>query len=217
MRLDTSELIAGVALLDVRRLLRGFNVEIGQLDVEHLLGLEDTAALALLVELTRLGLLKRRTTADGEYRWVPTIRGNALAGAKALAPMTQKTADALLQKVLDRAREVNQRSDFLYTIIRIDVFGSYLSDQPRINDLDLAIELRARLADEDEHFEACQRQSDEAYRAGRRFRTVADSLSWPEEKVRLFLRARSARVSLHPSDEPARLGAATRTVFSHDR
>ncbi len=112
-------------------------------------------------------------------------------------------------------REVNARTNFLYTVARVDAFGSYLSDLPRINDLDLAIELRARLADDDAHFEACQRERDEAYRAGRRFRTVADSLSWPEERVRLFLRARSARISLHPIDEPRKLRVTTRTVFAH--
>ena len=215
MRLDTNELIAGVAVLEVRRLLRRFNAGFGQLDVERLLDVDDKAALALLDELSRLGLLKR-TKAHGEWLWVPTVQGNALAGAKALAPMTRTTADALLQKLLDRVLEVNARADFLYTIVRVDVFGSYLSDRPRINDLDLAIELRARLADDDAHSDACQRQSDEAYRAGRRFRTIADSLSWPEEKVKLFLRARSARISLHPIDEPQRLGVATRTVFTQE-
>lgn len=215
MRLDTNELIAGVPILEVRRLLRRFNAGIGQLEVEGLLGLDGKAALALLDELSRLGLLKR-AKAEGDRHWVPTVQGNALAGAKALAPMTRKTADALLQKLLARVLEVNARADFLYTVTRVDVFGSYLSERPHLNDLDLAIELRARLEDEDEHFDACQRQSDEAYRAGRRFHTIADSLSWPEEKVRLFLQARSARISLHPIDEPQKLGVATRTVFALD-
>lgn len=128
MRIDTNELIAGVAILEVRRLLRDFNAGIGQLDVERLLDLDGEAALALLSELSRLGLLKRTKT-DGERRWVPTVQGNALAGAKALAPMPRKTADALLQAFFDRVREVNARADFLYTVAWVDVFGSYLSDR----------------------------------------------------------------------------------------
>lgn len=69
MRLDTNELIAGAPILEVRRLLRRFNDGIGQLDVEGLLGLNGKAALALLDELSRLGLLKR-SKAEGERHWM---------------------------------------------------------------------------------------------------------------------------------------------------
>lgn len=212
MRLDPSEVIAGIPILEVRRLFRELNAGMRLTDVAELLSLEARAARELVDELQRLDLLAR--VHRNPDAWAPTPKGNALAGAKALPPMTRKTAEELLAKFLQRVQQVNASDEYLYTVARVDVFGSYLSDQPTLNDLDLAIDLQPREPDPDKHFDACEAESRAAYAAGRRFPSYADQLGWPEEKVRRFLKARSPRLSLHGIDEPRQLGTSTKTLIA---
>ncbi len=161
MRLDPSDAIAGLPILEVRRLFRTLNAGMRLEDITDLLDL----------------------------------------------------AGELLAKFLQRVQQVNASEEYLYTVSRVDVFGSYLSNQPTLNDLDLAIELQPREPDPDKHFDACEAESRAAYAAGRRFPSYADQLGWPEEQVRRFLKARSPRLSLHGIDEPRQLGTSTKTLI----
>lgn len=211
MRLDRDEVIAGVPILAIRGLLRKLNWRIGLADVARVLTLDPAEARALVDELHLLGLI---APVNGEQdTWAPTPRGNALAGARALPPMTRKTAEALLEAFLRRVTELNTSNKYVYRVARVVVFGSYLSDSPTMNDLDLAVEFVPRETDPDRHFEACERHTQAARAAGRRFSGFVDQLGWPEEEVRRFLKARSPRISLHDMDELRKLRATARTVF----
>jgi len=211
MRLDKTAVIAGVPVLEVRRLLRTFALGFGRPGVERLLRLDERAADALVTELEQLGLIE--ATLGPERGWVPTTKGNALAGALALSPMRRAKADKLLARVLDRVRQVNASDDFLYYVTRVEVFGSYLSDTTTLNDLDIAIELRPRDPDKGAHFEACEVLTKREMAAGRRFATYTAQLGWQQKKVWRYLKARSPRVSLHELDELSRLGTERRTLF----
>lgn len=211
MRLDPSDAIARIPILEVRRLFRTLNAGMRVEDVADQLDLEVRAARQLVDALQRLDLLA--LVSSNPDVWAPTVKGNALAGATALPPMTRKTAEGLLAKFLRRVQQINASEEYLYTVSRVDVFGSYLSNRPTLNDLDLAIELQPRESDPDKHFDACEAECRAAYAAGRRFPSYADQLGWPEEKVRRFLKARSPRLSLHGIDEPRQLGTSTKTLI----
>ncbi len=46
---------------------------------------------------------------------------------------------------MDRAKQINANgTDFVFGISRLAVFGSYLTDKPKLGDLDIAVELRPR-------------------------------------------------------------------------
>jgi hypothetical protein len=85
---------------------------------------------------------------------------------------------------------------------------------PELNDLDLAIELKPKEQNPEAHRSRCREQRAAAEAAGRRFQNMIDELFWPENRVRLYLKARSPRVSLHDIDEPQLLGAESRAVFT---
>jgi predicted nucleotidyltransferase len=58
------------------------------------------------------------------------------------------SAEEVLRKFLDRVRVVNGRQELAHSVESVVVFGSYLSDAERLNDLDIAVELRAKWHDD---------------------------------------------------------------------
>jgi hypothetical protein len=84
----------------------------------------------------------------GPEHWHLTLKGSALANARARKPITRKTAERLIEEFLARVREVNA-GDYAYRVRRVIVFGSFLSDSADLGDVDLSIELEDRYADPD--------------------------------------------------------------------
>jgi hypothetical protein len=71
-----------------------------------------------------------------------TSRGEAFANASAAKPVFLKTAETLLQQFLERKRVL---------------FGSMLSEAERLGDVDIAIELLPKVAEEAEFRKWCDR------------------------------------------------------------
>ncbi|HQR20374.1 MAG TPA: hypothetical protein PKV98_05890 [Burkholderiaceae bacterium] len=109
-------------------------------------------------------------------------------------------------------REANSRNDFVFYVTRVDLFGSCLTGAELVNDVNLAVELTPRQADD----EACEAARRTARQAGRRFRSLTDELGWPERQLLLFRRGRSRRLSLHDIRELQRLGVPSETIFRVD-
>jgi hypothetical protein len=212
MRIDSRASIAGVPALDVRRLLRTFDPGLSTESAQRVLGIGRDEASRLIRELEQRGLIQREGATKRWY-WRNTIAGNAFALATAAPAMSRKSVDELLRRFLDRVREVNSSPDYLYEIERVDVFGSYLTEADRLNDLDLAIAIRPKHKDLKLHFEACQAQSHAAQAAGRNFGSFLAFLGWSEHKVWLYLKSRSRGLSLHRIDEPNRINAPSRAIF----
>lgn len=76
-------------------------------------------------------------------RWAPTEQFRRLALASTGRGITRAEAEALLAKVIERARWINcHPTETLHTVVRVAVFGSFLSDKAVLGDLDLAVELQ---------------------------------------------------------------------------
>ena len=59
--------------------------------------------------------------------WTPyraTVTGNAMAMSKKLPPLTRASAEALLERVISTAHEINADPDMAYDITYLAVFGS---------------------------------------------------------------------------------------------
>ncbi|MGB7437553.1 MAG: hypothetical protein WBR26_20380 [Candidatus Acidiferrum sp.] len=124
-----------------------------------------------------------------------TMKGNALRLAKASRPITRASAERVLRELLDRVLAVNDRSELAYRVESVVVFGSYLSKTERLNDLDIAVELKAR-RDDDASFESLRKASMErALASGRRFRNVVEEVGWPQIEVLSILKNRSRTIS----------------------
>ena len=213
MHIDPKSQIAGVPSLRVRELLHRMRRRTWSLEfVVKRLDLSDAQAAELTAELLRLGYIEPTSSDTNHYR--RTLAGSAFSQASAARPLTRKTARLKLDEFLERVHEVNRDDRLAYRVRRVVIFGSYLTKQERINDIDVAVELEKRYAG-DEGEAVCEARVREAEEAGRQFDSYMDTLYWPRDEVLLRLKARSRAISLHDirMEESFLRQTETRVVF----
>jgi len=93
------------------------------------------------------------------------------------------------------------------------VFGSYLTDSPRLGNIDIAVELVAREED-------CQKQRaledahiSYARSKARRFRNILAEVYWPRDEVGLFLKSRARAISLHTTEDAKIYGDKCKVLY----
>ena len=72
-----------------------------------------------------------------------------------------------------------------------------LSEVKRLGDVDIAIELLPKVAEESEFRKLCDRRRYAAREHGKSFRSSFDWIFWPREEIFETLRSRSRTLSLH--------------------
>jgi hypothetical protein len=110
---------------------------------------------------------------------------------------------------------VNARSDLACVVERITVFGSYLSDNDRINDVDLLLDLAQRFP-EDAKKQGTLRNGSfaRACESGRKL-DFMEQLYWPLMEVQLILKNRSRALSLHYEDHQLVESVPHRIIFEN--
>lgn len=203
MRIDSKEQIADIEILKVRDLLR----QVKHMDeweddfVIHRLKISPEQANRLIKELNRKGYIEPARIYGQKQFYRKTLKGSTLGLATAAKPVTRKTANRIISEFLDRVRKVNSDPSFLVKVKRVIVFGSYLTEDSRINDIDVAVEL----AWKENHPSVLNKDkaqltlylSNLAEKQGKKFSTFIERLEWPEHEVRLFLKSRSRTLSIH--------------------
>lgn len=174
-------------------------------------------ALDLIKRLFSEGYIEKSEDSEGTNSWITTIRGNALALASAAKPVKRVTAEKALQEFLLRAKRVNTDPYYLYYVEKVIVFGSYLSDCPTLNDVDLAIKLKSKFNDNKERVKNENIRIKEAYRKGRVFGNIVDRLYWPYIEVIYFLKSRSRTISLHPIDDDILENAKKKILYQREQ
>ena len=124
------------------------------------------------------------------------MAGNALAHATAAPPISRAHAERQLKEFLARVETVNADESWPHRIGKVVLFGSYLSSQESVGDIDLAIRLERRAIFADHWPEAVLARADAAARQGRRFRGVLERLAWAEKEVKQYLRGGKRSLSL---------------------
>jgi predicted nucleotidyltransferase len=220
MRIDSKEQIADVEILKVRDLLRRVNNTDEWEDdfVVYRLKISPEKANRLINELKRRGYIEPTRIYSQKQLYRKTLKGSTLGLASAAKPVTRKTANRIFPEFMDRVGQVNSDPSFLVKVKKVLVFGSYLTDASRINDIDVAVELawkenhpmvlnkdKARLA---------LNLSEIAERKGKKFNSFLDRLDWPEHEVRLFLKSRSRTLSIHPIHDEILNRVEYRVFFS---
>lgn len=217
MYLDPKSLIAGIPALQVRDFLKPLHsCQWTKKYLAQHLNLSDGDAERLILELSCLGYIEEAARYSDEQHYQRTLAGSTFSLASAAQPLTRKTAQKRLAEFLDRVRAANANEDFVYRVRKVLVFGSYLTEQARINDIDVAIELTLRETDPSKFRAAMEARIREAYKAGRQFSSFIDELEWPDKEVLLFLKSRSRAISLHTTDDPILKQARSRVVFEEE-
>lgn len=149
---------------------------------------------------------------DGVVLWTTTISGSALAKARIGNPMRRAKAEALLESVIARAREMNASDDYLHWIEELVLYGSLArpGDAP-MGDIDLGVRLEPRFEFDD----LIERQKLMIVADGARPTSFPAALGYAETKVMRVLKSRSSRVDLVLYDDwhPLPPGATHRTVY----
>ena len=197
MRLNRGDRIAGVDALRLRRYFQRFGSEqVNYATVAEEFSVTKQQAEKILAELLQLEMIRCEFQYDKKMvSYQTTIKGNALGMAKAGKPVMRASADEVLREFLDRVRAVNGRQELAHSVESAVVFGSYLSDAKRLNDLDIAVELKQKRPD-DATYESLRKASlERAYASGRRFRNVVEQVGWPQLEVLYILKNRSRTIS----------------------
>ena len=198
MRLNRGDRIAGVDSLQLRKYFRRFGREyVNYATVMKEFSVTRREAENILEKLLKLEMICL-CELQGKREMVfyqTTMKGNALGMAKVGRPITRASAGRVLRELLGRVLAVNDGSELAYSVESVIVFGSYLSKAELINDLDIAVELKAK-RDDDASFESFRNASMErAHASGRRFRNVVEEVCWPQIEVLSILKNRSRTIS----------------------
>ena len=198
MRLRPDEKIAGRPAPDVRTLLRRLRLDSWTVkEVARLLKVSEGKARRLVYMLRRLGYVEV-VPRQRAGTWRNTMAGNALANATAALPISRAEASSRLEHFLERVELVNADDSLPHRVGKVVIFGSYLSNQERLGDIDLGPQYADRWA------EAVLARAESAERRGRHFRGFLDRLTWAEDEVKRLLRGGARLLSLHDwsTEEP---------------
>ncbi len=106
-------------------------------------GVDTVAGRVLVDELVAEGMLRPRSSQQGEYR--PTERFLELASARVVEPLPRTRAKALVAKAADLAARIN--AEWTRNPVEIEAlapFGTYMSLEEYLDELPLGIVVRSR-------------------------------------------------------------------------
>lgn len=193
MRIQKDQKIVGHSALRIRQLMREtVDRPITLRYVQEILQCSDSSARWVMRMLEAEGFAQ-----SVQSHLEPSIKGSALAMAKAALALRRETAERLISDVISRAGAVNRDGKWAYRIGRLIIFGSGVRGADRPNDVDIACELVPR-------FEGEEQQLNEQLRRDAReqaFRNVAQWASWPKLEVFRFIKGRARGLSIHELDD----------------
>jgi hypothetical protein len=140
MRIDPKDNIAGIPILKIRDFLhkeRSFSWPSEFIATS--LKIDDTKVDVLIKKLVQRGYIESDGVRHEEEYWKITQNGITFANATAAKPITKKTAEKVFSEFMERVKSANDNPYYLYKVTSVVLFGSYLSDNPRISDIDVAI------------------------------------------------------------------------------
>jgi len=210
MRIDKTETIAGQPILGVRDFLRSIGDNgFTELEIAHRFKVSQGGAAEIMRELRARSWVEPRE--EHEPGWYEvSMRGRALAAARAVAPISRMAAELLMKRFLERVSDVNGRDELTHHVTEVRVFGSYLSSSEDLGDIDLAVELRFRnIPGRD----PIKYNEERAEQSGKRFRSWFEMVAYGESEVHRLLKQRSPYISLHPLSDIAGTGSESKVVF----
>ncbi|MDQ2084743.1 nucleotidyltransferase domain-containing protein, partial [Xanthobacteraceae bacterium Astr-EGSB] len=146
---------------------------------------------------------------DGNHYYCLTFAGQRLASARLNKRLRRPTAEKILAAFLERVDAANANPDLLLRVSDVYVFGSYLTDEPSLGDIDIAIRFERKSFPGRDWVEL----NFERARQSGRCLTFLQRLYYGDDEFIKLLRNRSAYLSLHSYDELKRLGCAHRRIF----
>lgn len=149
--------------------------------------------------------------------FVLTDIGVQLRAAQARPRLKRARAEKAILRLFEIVQEINANPAYMHDVATVAVFGSYITEQPDLGDIDVAVELRARWTSSGKisDFDARQVTFRAAFPPPQSvLQNYADRLAWPEIYTKRVLRSadKQAMKILHLS-ELERLGCPYRRIY----
>jgi predicted nucleotidyltransferase len=202
MYIDKNSKISQFSAIKVRDLLKRLKDNPFNLDqVCHYFKEKPKKIINFLSDLEDAGYIEKSKNFINPQHWIVTLKGSRLSLASAAKPVKRETAEKRLQEFMERVDRVNSDKYYLYKVSKVVIFGSFLSNKDRINDIDIAVKLLPKISDTKKRREKEQQRIKDAYKSGRTFNNFVDELFWPHSEVMYYLKARKRTISLHTIDD----------------
>ena len=203
MKINKDDILFGFPILEIRKLLKkGIDSSYSTELLKQVLNIKESTAQHLINNLLQGEFIRKDRVHNGTQYYENEMKGNALAMASAAKPIKRKTAEEKLSGFLERVEVVNNDPYYLYKIEKVEVFGSFLTDKPEVNDIDLIVHIIPKIELSEAFTKLIMNRADEAQINGRQFSNFTDRLDWPRREVILFLKSRSRVLSIHtPEDD----------------
>jgi hypothetical protein len=202
------------ATMEVRQLLRQFGPMSRNLpSVMATFRVDDQEAHRILNRLYLAGYVRRDPAWPEDLQWYRTAEGDALAQSDSGPPLARARVDRLLQGVLRRVAEINQKPHYVCRVVAVGVFGAYLTDAPLLDVLDLVVRIAPK--------PPTPGTTDAVFRPDRalpywRLQKLLPRDEWPrwrERHVELCLAGGKQNLVLHSFDDPLLRGQRVRVVY----
>jgi hypothetical protein len=133
---------------------------------------------------------EREQRYNSPFPWYAvTEKGRNITRASAAKRIKRETAATELTEFMKRVHIVNGSQKYMYSIERVAVFGSFLEHAERLGDVDIAVDLKSRVA-MDKRRTWVRIFRHHAWRSGRSFSTFEEEIDWPRQEVVLMLKSR---------------------------
>lgn len=127
MRLKSNEIVCGLKAKDIRNFLKndGFNK-----DLFNKIFPNNKQSLNQLIE-------EGYIEASSDNYFENTVKGNALAMAKFIKPISRQDGKKIVADLISRAEKINDDQYYVIYIDEIHAFGSFITDSEDLGDIDL--------------------------------------------------------------------------------
>ena len=200
MRIDPKETIAGIPIVRVRDFMRPYagrafttRHAMASIEISHLRANDVIQELVKRAWIVASDPDNGRTKTQDWYR--ATFAGAEFSAATAFKAIIRSTADAHIADLLKRVAHVESLDSYLYRVATIVAYGSYLTTDEHLFDVDLSITLAPKMNDPAMHQAMEEKQSLDEEKKGTPVIRVGDRLSWPKNKVLLYLKNKSRVLS----------------------
>ncbi len=212
MKIDKLTTISNIPIKSIRDFLIRYRTpaNFSLITLQQHFKISENSAQDLCRELIRQEFIEDDTS--GKYE--VTRKGNALAQAKFVKRLNKEKADLHFRRFINRVKEVNADSSFLYRVKQLFLFGSYLDRScDDFGDLDIAFVLEPKINDHNDFMKAQQKLISNACENGKVFSSIVEEIFYAETIVLRYLKNRSPYISLHRLSDVIELGTPYKQIY----
>ena len=201
MRIDPEDRIVGYPALVMRDLMRRKVFDGKAVETVLKIGAAEAGRVIEALAAEDYICPSERFKSPAGAVWQTTPKGTKLANAGTLPSISRAEADKVMAEFMARVKAVAESDDYLAEPAEVVLFGSYLTEAPTVNDVDLIVRLRLKGRFQTRSYDDALRAKLDALAAKKlRIATGRDWIVYLQNEALSFLQAASPYVSLHRGD-----------------